>query len=89
MITPVDYGNGRVEVNTRRLGPVSPEIRSEDLIDAQVVAEMLGVRHRNTVSSYQRRYPTMPRPIVDLGPGRPRLWLRPQIEEWIAARTQT
>ncbi len=54
----------------------------DDLIDAQHVAEILGLSHRNTVSKYQTRYPDMPRPVVDLGPGRPMLWLRSQIERW-------
>jgi glutathione-regulated potassium-efflux system ancillary protein KefG len=54
----------------------------EDLIDAHGVAEILGLAQRNTVSQYQARYPDMPRPIVNLGPGRPMLWLRPEIERW-------
>lgn len=54
----------------------------DDLIDAHDVARMLGLAQRNTVSQYQRRYPDMPRPVLDLGPGRPSLWLRPQIERW-------
>jgi glutathione-regulated potassium-efflux system ancillary protein KefG len=65
---------------------MSPKIETEDLIDAQGVAELLGLSHRNTVSSYQRRYPDMPRPVVDLGPGRPRLWLRSQISRWQRSR---
>jgi glutathione-regulated potassium-efflux system ancillary protein KefG len=28
----------------------------------------------------------MPRPVLDLGPGRPRLWLRPQVERWLIDR---
>lgn len=54
----------------------------EDLIDAQGVAELLGLAQRNTVSAYQRRYPTMPRPVVDLGHGRCKLWLRSEVERW-------
>lgn len=54
----------------------------DDLIDAHDVARIIGLAHRNTVSQYQRRYPDMPRPVLDLGPGRPSLWLRPQIEHW-------
>ncbi len=65
---------------------VAPRIATEDLTDAHGVAEILGVAYRNTVSVYQRRYPDMPRPVVDLGPGRPRLWLRPEIEAWAATR---
>jgi len=54
----------------------------EELIDAHDVARILGLSQRNTVSQYQRRYPDMPRPVLDLGPGRPSLWRRPQIERW-------
>lgn len=56
----------------------------DDLIDAHDVAFILGLSHRNTVSKYQSRYPDMPRPVVNLGPGRPMLWLRPEIERWQA-----
>lgn len=64
------------------------KVETEDLIDAQEVAQLLGLAHRNTVSVYQRRYPEMPRPVVDLGAGRTKLWLRPEIARWAAARTQ-
>lgn len=66
--------------------PVVPRVDTEDLIDARGVAELLGLAHRNTVSVYQRRYPSMPRPTVDLGAGRTKLWLRTEIEEWKATR---
>jgi len=61
---------------------VTPTVRTEDLIDALEVATILGLSHRNTVSVYQKRYPEMPRPVVDLGPGRSRLWLLPDILNW-------
>jgi predicted DNA-binding transcriptional regulator AlpA len=56
----------------------------DDLIDAKDVARILGLTHRNTVSQYLHRYPDMPRPVLDLGRGRPSLWLRPEIERWHA-----
>ena len=56
----------------------------DDLLDAHGVAEALGLSHANTVSVYQHRYEDMPRPVVDLGRGRVKLWLRPEIEEWSA-----
>lgn len=65
---------------------MSPRVRTEDLIDAQGVAEILGLAQRNTVSTYQRRYPDMPRPVVDLGPGRSRLWLKTEVLAWVARR---
>lgn len=61
---------------------MTPRVRTEDLIDAQGVADLLGLSHRNTVSSYQKRYPDMPRPVVNLGRGRPLLWLKSEIVVW-------
>ncbi len=58
-------------------------VDTDDLIDARGIAELLGLSHPNSVSTYQRRYADMPRPIVDLGVGRPRLWSRVQIEDWM------
>ena len=63
---------------------MSPKVYTEDLIDAQGVADVLDLSHRNTVSQYQRRYADMPRPVVDLGEGRVKLWLRPDIARWAA-----
>ena len=65
-----------------------PIVRTEDLIDAQAVAEILGLAQRNSVSAYQRRYPDMPRPVVNLGPKRPLLWLRSDIEKWARGRVR-
>jgi glutathione-regulated potassium-efflux system ancillary protein KefG len=61
---------------------MTPWIDSDDLLDAHGVAEILGLAHRNTVSQYQRRYGDMPRPIVNLGGGRTKLWLRSEIAQW-------
>jgi glutathione-regulated potassium-efflux system ancillary protein KefG len=65
---------------------MTPMINTDDLLDAQGVADLLGLRHPNSVHTYLRRYPDMPRPILDLGPGRPRLWLRPEVERWRLGR---
>jgi hypothetical protein len=61
-----------------------PRVSTEDLLDAQGVADILNLAHRNTVSQYQRRYEDMPKPVIDLGTGRVKLWLRPEIERWAA-----
>jgi predicted DNA-binding transcriptional regulator AlpA len=61
---------------------VIPTVDTRDLIDAHEVAEILGLSHRNSVSLYQRRYPNMPRPIVERGGGRTKLWLRSEVERW-------
>jgi hypothetical protein len=66
---------------------VTPIVRTEDLADAQELAKLLGLRHANSVSTYQHRYPDMPRPVLDLGPGRPKLWSRPDVRAWLAGRT--
>lgn len=65
-----------------------PNVDTSDLIDARGVAELLGLSHPNSVSTYQHRYPDMPRPAVDLGEGRCKLWIRPDIEAWAADRVQ-
>ena len=58
------------------------KVDTDELLDAHGVADMLGLAQRNTVSLYQRRYPDMPRPVVDLGKGRCKMWLRGEIETW-------
>lgn len=73
-------------VNPRRLKIMTPRVDTEDLVDAQGIADLLGLSHRNSVSTYQRRYPDMPRPVVDLGPGRPRLWKRSDVARWARER---
>ena len=60
------------------------KIDVDDLVDAHGVARILGLAYRNTVSEYQVKYAHMPRPVLDLGRGRSRLWLRQDIERWHA-----
>lgn len=62
-------------------------VDTDDLIDARGIAELLGLSHSNSVSTYQKRYSDMPRPVVDLGVGRPRLWSRNQVEGWMRTLT--
>jgi hypothetical protein len=66
-------------------GWMPPMLGRDDLIDARGIALILGLGHPNSVSTYQRRYSDMPRPVVDLGPGRPKLWSRVTICEWARA----
>lgn len=68
---------------------MAKSVELSDLIDAQGVAALLGLSQRNTVSRYQRRYPDMPRPVIDLGRGRPRLWLRSQMVSWMKDQGRT
>jgi glutathione-regulated potassium-efflux system ancillary protein KefG len=65
---------------------MSPLVHTKDLIDAQAVARMLKLKHINSVHTYQRRYEDMPRPVLDLGIGRPRLWVRQAIRRWLKRR---
>lgn len=68
---------------------VVPTVDTADLIDAREVAHILGLGHRNSVSLYQRRHADMPRPVVERGGGRTKLWLRGEIERWAAGRKRT
>jgi predicted DNA-binding transcriptional regulator AlpA len=61
----------------------------DELIDATEVAELLGLSRRTSVSVYQRRYPDMPKPIVERGPRRLKLWLRSEIEAWARSSGRT
>jgi glutathione-regulated potassium-efflux system ancillary protein KefG len=54
----------------------------DDLIDAHEVADVVGLTNKRAVSVYQRRYPDMPRPIVDRGHKRAKLWLRSDVMDW-------
>jgi glutathione-regulated potassium-efflux system ancillary protein KefG len=61
---------------------VSPKVDTEDLLDTQEVADLLGLSHRNSVTTYLRRYEDFPRPIVERGGGRTRLWARREVVAW-------
>lgn len=56
----------------------------EDLVDAAQVAELLGLSHRNSVSTYMSRYEDFPRPRVERGARRDRFWARADVLEWAA-----
>ena len=71
-----------VSVNILRLGYVGKRVDVDDLVDARAVAELLGLKHGNSVSTYSKRYEDFPRPLVNLGRGRTLLWLRPEIVAW-------
>ena len=63
-------------------GAMARRVDVTDLVDSQAVADMLGLSQYNTVSLYQRRYADMPRPVVNLGRGRCKMWLRSEIAAW-------
>ena len=60
-----------------------PEVPNDDeLIDAAEVARMLGLAHRNSVSTYRSRYPDFPQGRPAPGGGRTLLWPRGEITAW-------
>ena len=65
---------------------MAPAYDPADLVDAQTVAEMLGLASRGAVSVYRARYDDFPAPVIDMGKGRPMLWLRRDVEAWAASR---
>lgn len=64
---------------------MTQRVDPDDLTDSRGIAEILGLSHVNSVSLYLKRYPDMPRPVVDLGPGRARLWVRTEVAAWWTA----
>jgi glutathione-regulated potassium-efflux system ancillary protein KefG len=58
----------------------------DDLVDARDVAQILHLSAPTSVFVYQGRYPDMPRPILDRGANRARLWLRQEVEDWARGR---
>jgi predicted DNA-binding transcriptional regulator AlpA len=63
-------------------GDMSRTVKLDDLVDAHAVAEAIGLSMASNVSLYQKRYPDMPRPVLNLGKGRPCLWLQSEITKW-------
>ncbi len=61
-------------------------LQAKDLIDAQGVAELLGLARRNTVSAYQCRCLATSRPIVGSNGGRCKLCLRSGHGPWRSER---
>lgn len=59
-----------------------PDADDLALIDASEVAELLGLAHRNSVSTYRSRYPDFPAGRAAPGGGRTRLWSRDEIVAW-------
>jgi predicted DNA-binding transcriptional regulator AlpA len=61
-------------------------VDSDDLIGAAEVAAILSLSHPSSVTTYLRRYPDFPEPVVDLKASRVRLWKRQDIERWYRQR---
>jgi len=54
----------------------------DDLIDVGQVAKLLGLSHKNSVSTYSKRYSDFPHPVIEFADQKCRLWLRPEIVAW-------
>jgi len=54
----------------------------DTLINAEEVASLLGLAHRNSVSTYRSRYPDFPQGQPAPGGGRSRLWVRGEVLAW-------
>jgi predicted DNA-binding transcriptional regulator AlpA len=59
-------------------------IDPEEFVDATEVAQLLGLRHRNSVSTYMKRYHDFPRPVIERGARRSRFWARADVLRWAA-----
>lgn len=54
----------------------------DDLIDVGDVAAILGLAHKNSVTTYMRRYEDFPAPAIEFADGKCRAWLRQDIDGW-------
>lgn len=63
------------------------EVDADDLVGATEVAAILRLSHPSSVTTYLRRYPDFPKPVVDISASRVRLWRRQDIEQWHQRRT--
>ena len=78
---------GCATVNVYRLGIMGRKVDLDDLIDVGEVAELLGLAHKNSVTTYMRRYDDFPKPAIEFADGKCRAWLREEIEAWLADRS--
>jgi glutathione-regulated potassium-efflux system ancillary protein KefG len=53
-----------------------------DLVGAAEASRILGLSHATSVTTYLRRYPDFPKPVVDVSSSHARLWNRKDIERW-------
>lgn len=58
----------------------------DELIGAAEVQAILRLSHPSSVTTYLKRYPDFPRPVVDLSASRIRLWNRQDIVRWHEGR---
>ena len=71
----------------RTISGMGRRVDVDDLINSAEVADLVGLTHINSVSTYLRRYPDFPRPVVDKSDGQIRLWLREEVGTWLESRS--
>ncbi len=70
---------------SRRLGASASKLTLDTLVGVKEAAALAGVRRPNFIRDYADR-PDFPAPIAELATGR--LWLRSQVEQYVAARAK-
>lgn len=65
-----------------RLEIMGRKVDLDDLIDVGEVAELLGLAHKNSVTTYMRRYDDFPAPAIEFADGKCRAWLRQDVMKW-------
>ena len=68
---------------------MAEKIDPDDLIGAADVQAILRLSHPSSVTTYLKRYPDFPAPIIDRSNSRVRLWKRQDIEHWLQVREGT
>jgi hypothetical protein len=59
----------------------------DDLIDVGEVAALLGLAHKNSVTTYMRRYEDFPAPALEFAEGKCRAWVREDVVCWQERRS--
>ena len=62
------------------------KVDTADLVSVGEVADLLGLSHHNSVTTYLQRYADFPRPVVEKSSGHIRLWLRQDVVAWSESR---
>ena len=62
-------------------------IDPNDLLNAKEAAELLGLSHREAISTYRRRYEDFPEPVLKKGTCV--LWARKDLDDWMSSRQRT
>jgi predicted DNA-binding transcriptional regulator AlpA len=63
------------------------KVDPDDLLNAKEVSLVLGLAHREAVSTYRARYQDFPQPVIRKGTCV--LWLRQDVEKWAQSRKRT